>query len=411
MNMNVKEIVLLIAVVITLSLTGNKEINMRKDDDQKNNATSITLFLCGDVMTGRGVDQILPHSVDPLLYEGYVKDARSYVQLAEEKNGEIEQPVDYEYIWGDALEIWKKVDPDFRIINLETSITTHPEPWPAKGVNYRMHPENVKVLTAAGIDFCSLANNHTMDWREEGLHETTQSLNNAGIAHAGAGKTLEEARNPQILKKDYARVIILSYGSKTSGIPGSWAATHDRAGVNMLPDFSDETIEMIGNQVKSVKQEDDFVVFSIHWGGNWGYDIPVRQQEFAHQLIDKAGVDIIHGHSSHHAKGIEIYKNRLIIYGAGDFINDYEGISGHDQYRDDLTLMYFPTLDPETGKLLSLKLAPLQIKKMRLNHVSEKDRQWLFSMLNREGQELGTHVTINEDGFFSLQKAKSSIQN
>ncbi|MCF8304065.1 MAG: CapA family protein, partial [Bacteroidales bacterium] len=328
-----------------------------------------------------------------------------------EKNGEIEQPVDYGYIWGDALEIWKKVDPDFRIINLETSITNHPEPWPAKGVNYHMHPENVKVLTAAGIDFCSLANNHTMDWREEGLHETTQSLNNAGIAHAGAGKTLEEARNPQILKKDYALVIILSYGSKTSGIPGSWAATHDRAGVNMLPDFSDETIEMIGNQVKSVKQEDDIVVFSIHWGGNWGYDIPVRQQEFAHQLIDKAGVDIIHGHSSHHAKGIEIYKNRLIIYGAGDFINDYEGISGHDQYRDDLTLMYFPTLDPETGKLLSLKLAPLQIKKMRLNHVSEKDRQWLFSMLNREGQELGTRVTINEDGFFSLQKAKSSIQN
>jgi len=76
------------------------------------------------------------------------------------------------------------------------------------------------------------------------------------------------------------------------------------------------------------------VVASIHWGDNWGYEI-------AHNLIDHAGVDIIHGHSSHHAKGIEVWHGKPVIYGCGDFINDYEGIGGNEKYRSDLSLMYF----------------------------------------------------------------------
>jgi poly-gamma-glutamate capsule biosynthesis protein CapA/YwtB (metallophosphatase superfamily) len=69
-------------------------------------------------------------------------------------------------------------------------------------------------------------------------------------------------------------------------------------------------------------------------------------------LINEAGVDIVHGHSSHHPKGIEVYKNRPILYGCGDFLNDYEGISGYQEYRDDLTLMYFPRMDAASGKLV-----------------------------------------------------------
>ena len=128
----------------------------------------VTLFLCGDVMTGRGVDQIFPASVDTVLYEHYVKDARQYVAIAEEENGEIPAPVSYDYIWGDALGVLRQVQPDARIINLETSITTNDEPWKGKGIHYRMHPDNVKCLTAADIDCCILANNHVLDWGEIG---------------------------------------------------------------------------------------------------------------------------------------------------------------------------------------------------------------------------------------------------
>ncbi|UCH80070.1 MAG: CapA family protein, partial [Nitrospiraceae bacterium] len=75
---------------------------------------------------------------------------------------------------------------------------------------------------------------------------------------------------------------------------------------------------------------------------------PSDQKEFARKLIDKAGIDIIHGHSSHHVKGIEIYNEKLIIYGCGDFLNDYEGIRGYENFRDDLGLMYFVIVDPSS---------------------------------------------------------------
>ena len=391
--------------IIFLSLSAfNQEPNeITMKDQSRSSSSGITLFLCGDVMTGRGVDQVLPHRVDPTIYESYVKDARDYVLLAERVNGAINKPVSYAYIWGDAINIWEQMNPAVKIINLETSITTHNRPWPGKGINYRMHPENIKVLTYAGIDFCSLANNHLLDWGREGLLETMQTLKDADIAYAGAGITLAEAGKPALLKVEQTRVIIFAYGSVTSGVPRSWAATSNNSGVNLLPGQDDKALDMIGKQVKSIKQKGDVVVFSIHWGGNWGYDIPGYQRDFAHRLIDYAGVDIVHGHSSHHPRGIEVYKDKLIIYGAGDFINDYEGISGYENYRDDLTLMYFPTIDPSDGTLVSMILVPMQIKKFRLNHVSGSDARWLLDMLNREGQKLGNSVTLNEDGYFSVR--------
>ena len=114
-------------------------------------------------MTGRGIDQILPHPCDPVLYEDRLKSALGYVALAERAHGPIGRPVRFEYIWGGALEALSRRAPDARIINLETAITEDGPPEP-KGINYRMNPANVPVLTAAGIHCCVLANNHVMDW-------------------------------------------------------------------------------------------------------------------------------------------------------------------------------------------------------------------------------------------------------
>src|SRR5215467_6347244 len=115
---------------------------------------AISLFLCGDVMTGRGIDQVLPHPVNPILYEPYVRDAREYVELAEAAHGPIPRPVSFDYIWGDALDELECAATDFRIINFETSITTSDEACP-KDINYRMHPANTPCITSARIDcFC-----------------------------------------------------------------------------------------------------------------------------------------------------------------------------------------------------------------------------------------------------------------
>lgn len=85
----------------------------------------LRFFLAGDVMTGRGIDQAFPHSVNPVLYETYVKDARYYLKLAQGASGTIPKPISYDYLWGDALKILEQEAPGLRIINLETAVTTH----------------------------------------------------------------------------------------------------------------------------------------------------------------------------------------------------------------------------------------------------------------------------------------------
>jgi poly-gamma-glutamate synthesis protein (capsule biosynthesis protein) len=355
-----------------------------------------TLFLCGDVMTGRGIDQVLPHPSDPRIYESYAKTALDYVRLAESKNGSITKPVEYAYIWGAALGELERRAPDVRVINLETSVTKHDEPAP-KGINYRMSPENVPCITVAGIDCCVLANNHVLDWGRAGCLETLDTLHAARIKASGAGRDATQAASPAIIPTAQGRVLVFGLGSVTSGIPRAWAATAEKPGVNLLRDLSDHAARHIAQQVRAARRNNDIVVASIHWGGNWGYQIPSEQRAFAHKLIDDASVDIVHGHSSHHAKGIEIYREKLILYGCGDFINDYEGISGHRSYRGDLALMYFPTVDPATRRLVRLELTPLQMKRFQLQRATRKDAAWLRNTLAREGRALGTTVTLTED--------------
>jgi hypothetical protein len=84
---------------------------------------AITLFLAGDVMAGRGVDQIMAHPSAPELHEPDVTDAREYVRLAEQMSGPLPRAVGSDYVWGDALAEWERLAPAARVINLETSIT------------------------------------------------------------------------------------------------------------------------------------------------------------------------------------------------------------------------------------------------------------------------------------------------
>ena len=358
----------------------------------------IRVFLCGDVMTGRGIDQIMARPCNPQLYEEWVKSAGDYVRLAERVNGKIPIHVAPSYIWGSALDELKRARPDACVINLETSITRS-DAYIHKGINYRMSPENAECLLAAGIDCCVLGNNHVLDWERAGLLETLATLKRLRIKSAGAGRDQGEAGAPAILQVEgKGRVIVFSFVSMTSGAPRNWGATPNAAGVNLLPGFTDETITSIADQIARLRQPGDLVIASVHWGPNWGYEIPDEQRSFAHALVDKANVSVVHGHSSHHAKAIEIYKNWLILYGCGDFLNDYEGISGYEEFRSDLALMYFAAFDCLTGDLADLELAPLQIRRFRLAPASGADIVWVQQTLDRESGRFDVHVNLKPDG-------------
>jgi poly-gamma-glutamate synthesis protein (capsule biosynthesis protein) len=371
---------------------------------ERMSADTVTLFLAGDVMTGRAIDQVLPHPGDPVIFEPYSRSALDYLRLAERVNGPIPRPVDFAYIWGDALTLLDAAAPDVRIINLETAVTRRGNPWPRKGIQYRMHPDNIPCLGAADIDCCVLANNHVLDWGYAGLEETLTSLGGSALTTVGAGTDRTVAQSPAVFPlPGGGRVLVFAWGLPSSGIPASWAATTRRPGVNLLPDLSEKAIREVADSVAAHRQPGDVVVISLHWGGNWGYPIPGEHRHFARALIDAGTVDLIHGHSSHHPLGIEVYRGRPVIYGCGDLIDDYEGISGHEEYRIDLALLYLATLDRGSGELRQLEMIPMQRRKFRLNRAVREDGDWLREVLDRESRQLGARVELAEDAALQLR--------
>jgi poly-gamma-glutamate capsule biosynthesis protein CapA/YwtB (metallophosphatase superfamily) len=363
-------------------------------DRHHRRAALVKIFLCGDVMTARGIDQALPHPCSPVLHESYVDSAIDYLRLAERANGRVPRPVDFAYVWGAALDEWLSARPHARIVNLETSITDS-EAFEPKGINYRMSPQNALCLTAAALDCCVLANNHVLDWGLDGLLDTLNTLERLHIKTAGAGRNLAEAKAPAVIEvPDEGRLLVLALASETSGAPRHWAADAGKAGVNLLSSLSEATVDSIVNELAEIRRPRDVIVVSIHWGPNWGYPIPKDQRRFAHALIDEADVSIVHGHSSHHAKAIEVYENRLILYGCGDFLNDYEGIAGYEEFRGDLSLMYFADVHPADGRLGALDITPLQIRRFQLSRPSQEDVDWLRRTLDRESAPFGTRVGL-----------------
>ena len=360
-----------------------------------------TIFLCGDVMTGRGIDQILPHPGDPALHESVVTDARTYVTLAERVNGAIPQPVPYNWPWGDALSVLDELEPDVRLINLETAVTTSDDFAAGKAVHYRMNPANARCLTVVRPDACVLANNHVLDFGPSGLAESLRALSRSGIPFVGAGLDAREAQRPAV--SDLAgggRVVMVAVGLKTSGVPPHWAATADRPGVAYVGDLSERSAVDLADRVMTSKRSGDVTVVSLHWGSNWGYDVDTDQVRFAHRLID-AAVDVVYGHSSHHPRSIEVYRGRLILYGCGDLVNDYEGIQPFRTFRDDLRLLYFASLEPGRG-LSVLRMVPMRARRMRLERAGHEDTEWLRSTVEHASKRFGTRIDGQRDGTLAV---------
>jgi poly-gamma-glutamate capsule biosynthesis protein CapA/YwtB (metallophosphatase superfamily) len=163
-----------------------------------------------------------------------------------------------------------------------------------------------------------LANNHVLDWGRAGLIETLQTLHQAGLHTAGAGADGDAAWAPAALPLAPAQqLLVCGFAPRCSGVPRGWAAGPRRSGVALLPDLTPETARTLADDVRRRRGAGDRVVISLHWGGNWGLEIPREHREFAHRLIDLGAADIVHGHSSHHPMPMEVYRGKLILYGCG----------------------------------------------------------------------------------------------
>ncbi len=363
---------------------------------------TICLGFVGDVMLGRGVDAILPNHVDGKIHESYMKHATGYVTLAVRQNGPLPKNEVKErgsnYIWGDLIKTFQNV-PDIMISNLETALTTSNDFAKWKGINYRAHPLNVQSLKAFGSgSIVTLANNHVLDWGVDGLKETIATLDQANIPHAGAGLSIYGAKAPASSMVKNRKVSVIAVGLPSAGVPEQWMAGETKCGVNFVDDATPSNARKIMKSFQEAHCESSIKVVSLHMGPNWNDKIPNTWRIFAHTFIDN-GADIVVAHSSHHVKGLEVYKNKMISYGLGDFLNDYEGITGqgYEAHRQDLTCLYLPRIR-SNGEVEEIEIIPCQIKHLKVQRATNPDDiKWICSTLSKEGRKLGTLCEMVQD--------------
>jgi poly-gamma-glutamate capsule biosynthesis protein CapA/YwtB (metallophosphatase superfamily) len=316
----------------------------------------LKLLFVGDVMLGRLVNQML----------------------------RVKPPT---YPWGDTLPLFREAD--VRLCNLECVISDRGTPWSAtpKVFHFRSDAKNVAVLNAAQIDAVSLANNHALDFSYEGLFDMLRHLEQAGIRFAGAGATSKEASAPIIWEVQGRKLGFIAF---TDNEPG-WAASEEQPGVWYVPmRVRGRQAQYLFEVVQQTKAEVAYLIVSAHWGSNWGYTPPSEHRLFARALIDR-GADIIFGHSSHVVRGIEVYQNRPIIYGAGDFIDDY---AVDEVERNDQSFLF--TIELNGTTLSRLLLYPTVIRDFQARRAKNSECHAMATHMQRLCKQLNTTMTWDE---------------
>ncbi len=325
-------------------------------DNQK-----LVIGLAGDVMIGRGVDYVLSRK-------------------------------GYPYIWGDVLPALRSTD--LNIVNLETTLTNSNNKV-FKTFNFKATPDKIKSLREACITIVNLANNHILDFSQEGLAETIQTLNASGIKFVGAGKNDREASKPVLLHKNNISIGILGF---TDNEPG-WKAGALSSGVNYIniSNKSDRNQALLS--IDRLRKETDIVIVSIHWGPNMKEAPDKHFIDFAHEMTHH-GADIIHGHSAHNFQGIEVYDQKLIFYDTGDFVDDY---IVDPELKNDHSFFYRVELDKRG--IIKAGLIPVLISNCQVNLATEEDYKWSLQRMQYLSAKFKT--TVNDKGEILLTTIKS----
>lgn len=286
--------------------------------------------------------------------------------------------------WGDLRPLL--LGADLVLANLECAITTHTAPWcrTPKVFHFRAPPGAVEVLKAGGVGVVSLANNHVLDFEEEGLADTIRYLDAAGIAHAGAGENLQAASKPAIVEAAGLKVGVVAF---TDNEPG-WAAGVERPGTNYLAMGRDtHALETVEQGLTSARDRGaDFVVLSLHWGPNMVLRPPASFREFAAAALD-LGADLIHGHSAHVFQGVEIRRGRPILYDTGDVLDDY---AVDPVLRNDRSFVFLADVD--IGGVRGLRMAPVRLRYAVVNLAMGRDAEEACARMQELSAEMDTRL-------------------
>lgn len=319
----------------------------------------VELAFIGDVMLGRGVNEEIGHRPP-------------------------------EYFWGTTLPVLRSADAV--VANLECAITKYLTPWQKspKVFHFRADLPAVDVLRAANVRCVSLANNHILDFQEQGLLDTMKHLNAARIHHAGAGQDMEEAEAPAVFDAGGIKVGFIAF---TDNEP-LFATGINRPGTNYMPIMIDETtLARVGTVVSGARSAGaDIVVLSLHWGPNMVPRPPVNFRSFAAAAID-LGVDLIHGHSAHIFQGVQLCGQRIVMYDTGDFIDDYAVDS---DLRNDWSFIFMVSMESEGP--CRLRMIPVRLSYAQVNLAKGREFEAIRERMRILCTEFDTRVIDISEG-------------
>lgn len=303
---------------------------------------------------------------------------------------------------------------DLGFANLENGLSTVGSPELGgfvHGPSLRGDPSLVSELKKMGIGVVSLANNHTGNYGRQALLQTVDSLDQAGVFHAGAGRNEKEAFSPVYLQKGDVKIAFLSLYSYFHGFEADDRAAATEAGIACSRSYdvllqlgsgyetggmnappyllqlknsgyqsimapSAEDIERMKESIREARRNSDLVILSMHfhWGRHGKRDIPLQQQTLARIAMD-SGVDLLVGHGPHVIRGVELHQGKVAAYSLGNFTRLRQSVL--DEYQ-----VESPEADPSREglmlratisgkKLTAVEFLPVVIGEQRLPRFAE----------------------------------------
>ncbi|SRR6056297_673141 len=321
-----------------------------KDYQDQIESKRIMVSATGDIMLGRRVGKLL------------------------DENGGISAYKNFSFIFDRS---------DVLFGNLECSLSERGQRLLGKGIWLRGTPDKAELLKEAGFSILSLANNHILDYGNDALQDTVDFLDEKGIGHAGAGMDISSAREPYIFDKGGSSIGFLAYNEFSYYF---WSYEEKRKFVaeENMPGTAPTDLAPMLEDIEKLKSRVDLVAVSLHWGIEESNSETEGQREMAHALID-AGADIIIGHHPHVIQGLEIYRERPIIYSLGNYI--------FDQNDENNKQGMVAEIETFGGKIEAISLHPLYVKDKREPIVPQGEKlEEVLGKIKRLSAEMGTEL-------------------
>jgi poly-gamma-glutamate capsule biosynthesis protein CapA/YwtB (metallophosphatase superfamily) len=268
---------------------------------------------------------------------------------------------------------------DLFVLNLECCISERGAPVP-KVFNFRAPPTAVEALLHLGVDCVTLANNHALDYGTEALLDTFEHLRAAGIAWAGAGENVKEARTPAVVKG----LPIVAFCDHEP----DFAAGPDRPGI-AYADLRPGVPDWLRERVQGA-------LVCPHWGPNMTAS-PLPHVRAAARELRESGAKLVAGTSAHVFQGVE----GNVLYDLGDFLDDY---AVHPQLRNDYGLLFLVELDPDG--LRGIEAVPLKLEYAYTRLARGEESAWIRHRFRDACAAFGSEV-LEEDGRLVIEGGRS----